>query len=176
MSPAVSPSQINSHMTTCCYTFYKACYNQGMKCPYCRADSTDVYNSRPTKFGTQIWRRRRCLECHESFTTYEQADLGFLKVVKKGGKKQRYSRAKLYSGIYGAFLDINAKETTVDAVTDTIEARLLDTKRRELTSQDIAKTVLTTLKHFNTAAFVRYLANQTDLASDAQLRKELKKY
>ena len=147
-----------------------------MKCPFCRETTTEVYNSRTTRFGSQIWRRRRCQNCHESFTTYEAADLGFLKVIKKTGKKQRYSRAKLYSGIYGAFLSIPAKETTVDDVTDTIEAKILDTKQREISSPDIARIVLVTLKHFNTAAFLRYLAYQTDLASDAQLKRELKKY
>ena len=147
-----------------------------MKCPFCRQATTDVFNSRPTRFGTQIWRRRRCLSCKESFTTYEAIDLHFLKVIKKTGKKQRYSRAKLYSGIYGAFLAIPAKETTVDGVTDTIEAKILDTKQREITSEAIARIVLTTLKHFNTTAFLRYLAYQTDLANDAQLKRELKKY
>lgn len=147
-----------------------------MKCPFCRADTTDVFNSRPTRFGTQIWRRRRCLKCKESFTTYEQADLGFLKVIKKTGKKQRYSRAKLFSGIYGAFLTIPAKETTVDAVTDTVEAKILDTKKRDITSSEIAQIVLKTLKHFNTAAFMRYLSMQADIASPAQLKRELSKY
>ncbi|HVE80772.1 MAG TPA: ATP cone domain-containing protein [Candidatus Dormibacteraeota bacterium] len=147
-----------------------------MKCPFCRAETTDVFNSRPTRFGTQIWRRRRCLECKESFTTYEAIDLGFLKVIKKPGKKQRYSRAKLYSGIYGAFLSIPAKETTVDSVTDTVESKILDTRLQEITSQQIAEIVLSTLKHFNTAAFLRYLSYQADLESDAQLKAELKKY
>ncbi len=147
-----------------------------MKCPFCRETTTDVFNTRPTRFGTQIWRRRKCLSCHESFTTYEAPDLGFVKVIKKNGKKQRYSRAKLYSGIYGAFLNIASKENTVDGVTDTVEAKLLDTKNREIQTSEIAKIVLITLKHFNTAAFLRYLAYQTDLASDAQLKKELKKY
>ena len=147
-----------------------------MKCPFCRETTTEVYNSRTTKFGTQIWRRRKCTSCQESFTTYEAADLGFLTIVKKTGKKQRYSRAKLYSGVYGAFLSIPAKETTVDAVTDTIEARLLDTRQPEMSSADVARVVLTTLKHFNTSAFVRYLAYQTDLQNDAQLKQELKKY
>lgn len=147
-----------------------------MKCPFCRENNTDIFNTRATRYGSQVWRRRKCLNCHESFTTYEQADLGFLKVIKKTGKKQRYSRAKLYSGIYGAFLSIPAKETTVDGVTDTIEAAILDTKQREISSADVARIVLKVLNHFNTAAFVRYLAYQTDLASDAQLKKELKKY
>jgi transcriptional repressor NrdR len=147
-----------------------------MKCPYCREENTEVYNSRVTKFGTQIWRRRRCQNCHEAFTTYEAPDLGFLKVIKKSGQKQRYSRAKLYSGVYGAFLSIPSKETTVDAVTDTIEAKLLDTKERELSSSQIAHITLVTLKHFNTAAFMRFLAYHADLSSDAQMRAELKKY
>lgn len=147
-----------------------------MKCPYCREATTEVYNTRSTKYGTQIWRRRQCTSCHESFTTYEAVDLGFLKIIKKTGKKQRYSRAKLYSGIYGAFLSIPAKETTVDAVTDTIEAKILDARQTEMSSADVARIVLTTLKHFNTSAFVRYLAYQTDLQNDAQLKQELKKY
>ncbi len=147
-----------------------------MKCPFCRGETTDVFNTRPTKFGTQIWRRRRCLECGESFTTYEQADLGFLKVIKKDGKKERYSRAKLFSGIYGAFLDIKAKQNAVDAVTDTVEAKLLDARQAEMTVSQIANIVLQTLKHYSTAAFVRYLANQTDLANEAQLKRELKRY
>jgi len=147
-----------------------------MKCPYCRADTTEVYNSRGTRFGTQIWRRRRCTNCHESFTTYEAPDLGFLKIVKKSGRRERYSRAKLYSGIYGAFLSVPQKETTVDAVTDTIEAKLLDTRRGELTSAEIADITLITLKHFNTAAFMRFLAYHADLSSDAQMKAALRKY
>jgi transcriptional repressor NrdR len=137
---------------------------------------TDVFNTRPTKFGSQIWRRRKCLNCHESFTTYEQIDLSFMRVIKKSGRRERYSRAKLYSGIYGAFLSIPSKENTVDGVTDTVETKILDTRKREITSQEIAAIVLSALKAFNTAAFVRYLAYQTDLSSSAQLTSELKKY
>ena len=147
-----------------------------MKCPYCRQATTEIYNSRSTRFGTQTWRRRRCLSCHESFTTYAAPDLSFLKIIKKSGKKERYSRAKLYSGIYGAFLSIPRKETTVDAVTDTVEAKILDIKKRELRSDDVARIVLSTLKHFNTTAFVRFLTHSADLSSDAQLSRELKKY
>ncbi len=158
-----------------CYGFTKLS-QKVMKCPYCRGETTEVFNSRSTRFDTQIWRRRRCTTCGESFTTYEKPDLGFLKVLKKNGRKQRYSRAKLYSGIYGAFLNIPQKETTVDGVTDTVESKILDTKKRDINSAEIAVIVLATLKHFNTAAFVRYLAFQTDLSSETQLKKELKKY
>lgn len=147
-----------------------------MKCPYCRSLDTEVYNTRATRHATQIWRRRRCQACHEAFTTYEAPDLGFLKVQKKNGLKQRYSRAKLYSGIYGAFLSIPQKEDTVDAVTDSVEAALLDTKRRELATTEIAAIVLATLKQANMAAFMRFLAYHANPATDAELRRALKPY
>lgn len=147
-----------------------------MKCPYCRASTTDVFNSRPTRFGAQVWRRRRCLSCNESFTTYEAVDLGFLKIEKRSGKRQRYSRAKLYSSIYGSFIGEEANQNDIDAVTDTIESALLDAKQDILTTVEIAETALQTLKRYHTAAFVRYLANQADLVSPAQLKRELKKY
>lgn len=147
-----------------------------MKCPLCRQTTTEIYNSRTTRFGTQTWRRRRCLSCHESFTTYEAPDLGFLKVAGNGHKKQRYSRAKLYSDIYAAFDAIQRKDSTIDAVTDTVESKILDLKKSEVSTDEITRIVLSALKHFNTAAFLRFLARSTDLSSNAQLKRELKKY
>ena len=147
-----------------------------MKCPYCREATTDVFNTRVTKFGTQVWRRRRCLSCNESFTTYEAPDLGFLQVDKGGKKHERYSRATLFSSIYQAFTDMNAKPSVIDAVTDTVETKILDTKLDIIATSDIAEIVLQTLKNYHTGAFVRYLADQTDLVNQAALRKELRKY
>ncbi len=147
-----------------------------MKCPYCRSADTEVFNSRSTKFGTQIWRRRRCLSCNESFTTYEVADLSFLKVEKKSGKLECYSRAKLFSSIYASFNETLAKPDDIDAVTATVEMKILDAADQAITSSRIAELTLQTLRHYSTAAFVRYLGRQTELATEAQLRKELKKY
>lgn len=148
-----------------------------MKCPHCRSDATEVFNSRSTKFGNQIWRRRRCTTCNHTFTTYEAPDLTYIKIAKRHSKKlESYSKAKLFSSIYGAFSDIKAKASTIDAVTDTVEAKLLDMEQAEISTEEIATIVLQTLKHFNTTAFVRYLSDQTDLVSEAQLRKELKRY
>ncbi len=147
-----------------------------MKCPYCRGDATDVFNSRSTKSGNQIWRRRRCLACNESFTTYEAPDLSFIDVVKQSGNRQRYARSILFGSMCEAFSGLKAKPDDIDAVTDTIESKLLDMRQTEITSSEIVAVALQTLKNYNTSAFVRYLASQTDLVSEAQLRKELKKY
>src|SRR5450756_2549074 len=115
-----------------------------MKCPFCRSDETEVYNTRSTKFASQIWRRRRCQSCHEAFTTYEAPDLGFIRVVGPRGHKTRYSRSQLFSGIYQAFADIPRKDATIDAVTDTIEAKILDLQQTEVSSAEVARIVLST--------------------------------
>jgi transcriptional repressor NrdR len=147
-----------------------------MKCPFCRSDQTEVYNSRSTRSTTQIWRRRRCLACHEAFTTYERPDLSFLHVRGQTAKKTRYSRSTLFSAVYAAFGDQERNDQTIDAVTDTIETKLLDLKSSIVTTEQISGIILSTLKHFETPAFLRYLASHADLASASRLRRELKKY
>jgi transcriptional repressor NrdR len=145
-----------------------------MKCPFCRTPTTEVYNSRTTKFGNQIWRRRRCNHCHESFTTYESANLGFLK-VRHRQKNESFSRATLYASIAKAFPS-GHRESVVDAITDTIEAKLLDSRKRVLEPSSISHVVLATLKAYDKAAFLRYLADHENLTSATNLLKQLGQY
>lgn len=147
-----------------------------MKCPFCRSNQTEVYNTRATKFATQLWRRRRCLSCHEAFTTYEAVDLGFIHIRAQDGSQRPYSRARLYSTIAAAFEPAKSSSTTVDAVTDTVESKLLDLKAPIITPDQIATIILTTLKHFDTSAFLRYLASHADLRSKSELKRQLKNY
>ncbi|MEJ2347889.1 MAG: hypothetical protein P8Y17_01655 [Patescibacteria group bacterium] len=76
-----------------------------MHCPFCGSSQIMVTNSRPTKGDSQIWRRRKCLDCQENFTTYERMNLSHLIVVKKSGKKEKFQRAKLYASIYHSMID-----------------------------------------------------------------------
>lgn len=147
-----------------------------MKCPFCRQTNTEVYNTRPTKFASQTWRRRRCLMCSKTFTTYEAPDLNFLKITAGAGRPHSYSRAQLFSSLYEVFHDVPRKAATIDAVTDTVETKLLDLQQPVITTRDIAAIVLTTLKHFNTTAFLRYLSAHTHLATTADLKKALRQY
>src|SRR5664279_2442499 len=120
-----------------------------MKCPYCRSAETEVYNSCSAMSPEQIWRRRRCMSCQRSFTTYEAADLGFLRVTTPSGATRPYSRSKLFSSLYAAFDRLPGQNDTIDAVTDTVEAKILERRQTELPSADIAEIVLITLKHFH---------------------------
>lgn len=147
-----------------------------MKCPFCRSSQTEVYNTRATKFGSQLWRRRRCQACHEAFTTYEAPDLGFIHVEAQNASRSPYSRSRLYSSVVAAFGGAEAKPDAVDAITDTVESKLLDLKSPIITATQIAATVLTTLKHFDTPAFLRYLAGHAELRNNAELKRQLKNY
>ena len=116
------------------------------------------------------------MSCHEAFTTYEAISLGFIRVQHQNAVTTAYSRAKLYSSVDQAFDGHQTTSTTIDAITDTIESKLLDLKSRSLTSTQISQTILTTLKHFDTAAFLRYLAKHAQLRNNAELKRQLKNF
>ncbi len=99
-----------------------------------------------------------------------------MRVQTPTGKAQTYSRAKLFSSIYLAFSDSKATSDTIDAVTGTVEAKILDLKLDLIPSTTIAGVILTTLKHFDTGAFLRYLSNHAEVRSNRELRKIIGQY
>lgn len=149
-----------------------------MFCPYCHSPSTEVTNSRLTRGNTQIWRRRRCQHCKEVFTTHEIIDLSHLMVLKKSGKAQKYSRMKLYAGIYGATIGSKTphREKLVDKITGDIEREILALKKKVITSEEIADIVLYKLRKVHVATFLRFLSYCKDLTSETQMKREFNKY
>ncbi len=112
--------------------------------------------------------------CAHAFTTFECADLSFILVHRSDAKKAApYNRAILFYSLYEAFLDVSHKESTVDAVTATVESKLLDLRSTTVTGAQISQSVLSTLKPFSTPAFLRYLSRHAELSSARQLRKAL---
>ena len=147
-----------------------------MKCPFCRRTNTEIYNSRTTRFGSQTWRRRRCTDCGQTFTTYEAVDLsGLLRVDGPAGQR-RYSRARLYASLLAVLGPRANDPATAEAIADTVEAKLLDLQHRTVSRQQIVDNVLSTLKHLDSSAFLRYLAAHSDFPTTAKLSRELKKY
>lgn len=149
-----------------------------MECPYCLKPLTFITNSRPTLGKTQIWRRRKCLNCGEVFTTHEIIDLSQLVVIKKSGKTEKFSQAKLYSGIYNAAIGFKGpnREKLVDKITREIEKEILYLKKKKITSQEIANIVLKKLRTSQTGTFLRFLAFYKDITTEEQMKKELSKY
>lgn len=146
-----------------------------IKCPYCREDWNDVKNSRPTKKGSQIWRRRLCRKCNKTFTTYEKI-IPTLTVIKKDGKRERYNRLNIYTSIYRAAYNWPKKEEVIDIITDRIEIKILDQGKTEITTSEIAGLVLKRLRHRNINTFLRYLTYKMRPKSEDEFVALLKKY
>lgn len=149
-----------------------------MQCPYCHSDQIFVTNSRTTKKNSQTWRRRRCQKCHSLFTTHEIIDLSHLVVVKKSGKREKFTRAKLYSGIYGAAIGFKGrnKEQIIDKITQELESQILALKKKEITSAQIADLVLKKLLVSHAGTFLRFLAFCRNITTKSDIQKELIKY
>lgn len=134
-----------------------------MNCPFCDSSQVMVVNSRLTRGEIQIWRRRKCLSCGESFTTYERIELSFVKVVKKNDKHTYYKRSKLYSGIYMAIvaskkMDRGDAGEIAEEVTRKVERKILELKRKEIKTTTIREIVVKELLHEDWRSALRYWA------------------
>ncbi|MBI4057842.1 transcriptional repressor NrdR [Candidatus Microgenomates bacterium] len=134
-----------------------------MFCPFCGTFQVTVTNSRPTLGGSQIWRRRKCLKCGETFTTYERINLSHLIIIKKSGQRQRYNRAKLYSGIYRSSidrknLDKGAIGVFAEEATNKVEREIVKLKRKKIHSTEITEIVLKILEKKAPDTLLRFLA------------------
>lgn len=151
-----------------------------MNCPFCESNQLEVVNSRPTKSGTQVWRRRACIKCGESFSTYERINLSYLVVVKKSGIKQKYSRAKLYSGIYHSTLDrryADRGELSVlsESITTEVETKILNLHKKIIPTIEIKDIVLEVLSHRSPDSLLRYIAHR-DSSNIKLIKKTIRKY
>jgi transcriptional repressor NrdR len=112
---------------------------------------------------TRTWRRKKCLKCGFLFTTHEIIDLSHITVAKKDGRKVRFSREKLYSGIYhivvsGKKMDRGDAGTLADNITQEIEKEIILSKKQKLKTKEIKKIVLSYLKPRHKSHYLRYLA------------------
>lgn len=131
-----------------------------MLCPFCQHDKTEVFNSRTTARSTQVWRRRRCKRCKNAFTTYEAYDLGHLDVRQRDATTLSYSRARLFSSIYLAFVgsDLNSDQN-IDNVTATIEHKLQALQKPLLHRDEIIAIVVASIRPLSITGTMRYLAD-----------------
>lgn len=149
-----------------------------MICPFCNSTQTFIVNSRITSDGFKTWRRRLCQSCGNRFTTHEQIDMSHLLVIKKSGKKERFSRIKLYSGILWASHGVKMldREKTIEKITTAVEHQIFALKQKAVTTDQIGTIVLHHLWQTQAALFLRFLSYRTGLTTNRQFLAELKKY
>jgi transcriptional repressor NrdR len=144
-----------------------------MKCPYCGHLGDKVVDSRESREGEVIRRRRECLDCGRRFTSYERIDEIPYMVVKKDGRRERFERQKLIGGLLKACEKRPVSVPALEAVADQIEARLQETPEREITTEEIGATVMQALKQLDKVAFVRFASVYRNFRDLDEFKDEL---
>ena len=125
-----------------------------MLCPYCNHDESNVLESRDA-FDAKVTRRRReCLKCKKRFTTYEKVSNIELKVIKKDGRVEDYSREKLQKCFEKALWRVDDEKRS--KLIDEIEMKLLNWESVEIPSREIAEIVMEVLKSTDPVAYIRF--------------------
>ena len=133
-----------------------------MHCPYCGNQNTSVLESRSAGDVGEVRRRRECLKCKKRFTTYETVGNIDLKVEKRSGELEEFSREKLEKGILKACTKRGVSEEVVEKVVDEIEMKLLNRRSTTVKSTDIGKLVLARLKKIDGVAYLRFASVYLD--------------
>jgi transcriptional repressor NrdR len=144
-----------------------------MKCPYCGHLGDKVVDSRESKEGDAIRRRRECLECGRRFTSYERIDEIPYMVVKKDGRRERFERQKLVAGLLKACEKRPVRIPALEAIADRIETVLQDKPEREISTEAIGAQVMSELKHLDKVAFVRFASVYRNFRDLDEFKDEL---
>src|SRR4051812_37918750 len=145
-----------------------------MKCPYCAHLGDKVVDSRESKEGEVIRRRRECLDCGKRFTSYERIDEIPYMVVKKDGTRERFSREKLIGGLLKACEKRPVSVAALEAVADRVEATLQERPEKEITTNDVGAFVMEELKKLDKVAYVRFASVYRHFRDINEFADELK--
>jgi transcriptional repressor NrdR len=127
-----------------------------MKCPFCANDENKVIDSRVSKDGYAIRRRRECLSCGKRFTTYESIEEVLPVVVKKDGRRELFDRAKILSGIKKACEKRPVSVEVIEALVDGIEQACQELQLKEIPSSVVGEQVMAALHELDEVAYVRF--------------------
>jgi transcriptional repressor NrdR len=127
-----------------------------MKCPYCTKIDNKVIDSRLSKDGRMIRRRRECLECGRRFTTYEKLEDVLPMVVKKDGRREPFNRDKILSGIRKACQKLPVSMTDIEEFVDFLELYFQELGKKEIDSSEVGERVIKKLKEWDEVAYVRF--------------------
>ncbi|MGE0393338.1 MAG: transcriptional regulator NrdR [Vicinamibacterales bacterium] len=145
-----------------------------MKCPFCNHLGDKVVDSRESKEGEVIRRRRECLECGKRFTSYERIDEIPYMVVKKDGSRERFERQKLIAGLLKACEKRPVSVAALEGVADRIEGVLQDRPDKEMTTQEVGAIVMDELKRLDKVAYVRFASVYRHFRDIGEFMNELK--
>ena len=133
-----------------------------MKCPFCSHLEDKVVDSRESKEGDVIRRRRECLGCGKRFTSYERIDQIPHLVVKKDGRRERFDREKVMQGLMKACEKRPVSVKALEQVVERVEAMVQESPDREVPTDQIGEFLMEKLKDLDKVAFVRFASVYRD--------------
>jgi transcriptional repressor NrdR len=145
-----------------------------MKCPFCSHLEDKVVDSRESKEGDVIRRRRECLKCSKRFTSYERIDQVPHMVVKKDGRRERFDREKVLSGLLRACEKRPVPMKTLEQVADRVEALVHESPDREVPTQLVGEQLMESLRELDKVAFVRFASVYREFKDVDQFMATLK--
>jgi len=145
-----------------------------MKCPFCGKLSNKVIDSRLSKDGRMIRRRRECLSCQKRFTTYEKVEAVLPMVVKKDGRREPFNHEKIRAGIQKACQKRPISVNTIDDFVDSLGQLFQESGHREIRSSDIGERVIEKLKGWDDVAYVRFASVYRQFKDINEFMAELK--
>ena len=145
-----------------------------MICPFCGFKQDRVIDSRESKEGDVVRRRRQCLGCERRFTTYERSDEIPYMVVKKDGRREKFDRQKVLSGLLKACEKRPVPMSKLAEIVDAVEAKLADSSERELTTTEIGEMLMDALRDLDKIAYVRFASVYRDFQDEEAFFIELK--
>lgn len=146
-----------------------------MRCPYCVHQDTDVIETRDSEDLSTTRRRRECSKCKKRFTTYERIENIPITVIKKDGRKERFDRPKLRSGILKACEKTVIGAEDIDAIVNKIERELRTLDSVEVESKKIGHMVANKLKKLDKVAYIRFASVFRRFVDLEDFKKELHK-
>jgi len=145
-----------------------------MTCPFCAHREDRVIDSRESKEGDVIRRRRECLKCERRFTTYERSDDIPYMVIKRDGRREKFERQKVLEGLLKACEKRPVPAPKLAEVVDAVESKLADNPDREISTADIGELVMERLKVLDKIAYVRFASVHRDFQDVEAFLVELK--
>ncbi len=145
-----------------------------MKCPYCGNLEDRVVDSRESREGDVIRRRRECLRCERRFTSYERIDEIPYMVIKKDGRREPFDRQKVLAGLARACEKRPIPAAKLEAIVNAVEKYVQESRDRERSTQKIGELIMRRLKELDKVAYVRFASVYLEFKDVTEFMSELK--
>jgi len=145
-----------------------------VNCPFCGHLHDKVVDSRESKEGDAIRRRRQCLGCERRFTTYERIDEVPYMVIKKDGRREKFDRQKVLAGLLKACEKRPISMSRLSELVNQVESKVTDSPDREIPTTEIGEILMGGLRELDKIAYVRFASVYRDFQDEEAFFNELK--